>query len=103
MPGGFRERSDTFVTVISVYAPTAKAPPQVKQRFIEDLQDAVDKVPTPGVLVLLGDFNARVGRRNPESDLWQGSLGIHGLGERNDAGEEFLEFCASKQLTIMNS
>ena len=32
-----------------------------------------------------------------------GSLGIHGLGERNDAGEEFLWFFASYQLTIMNS
>ena len=29
MIGGSRERSDTFVTVISVYAPTAKAPPHL--------------------------------------------------------------------------
>ena len=33
--------------------------------------------------------------------MWQGTLGIHGLEERNEAGEEFLEFCASNQLTIM--
>lgn len=34
----------TFVTVLSVYAPTAKAPPYVKHQFIEDHQDTVDKV-----------------------------------------------------------
>ena len=102
-PGGSRETSDTFVTVLSVYAPTAKAPLHVKQQFIEDLQDAIDQIPTSDVLVLLGDFNARVGRRDPENDLWRGTLGVHGLDERNDAGEEFLEFCATNQLTIMNS
>ena len=32
--------------------------------------------------IFIGDFNARVGRR----DLWQGTLGIHGLDERNGAG-----------------
>ena len=30
-------------------------------------------------------------------------MGIHRLEERNEAGEEFLEFCASNQLTIMNT
>ena len=37
MIGGSRERSHTFVTVISAYAPTPKAPPEVKQQFTEDL------------------------------------------------------------------
>ena len=36
-PGGSRETSDTFVTVLSVYVPTAKAPPHMKQQFVEDL------------------------------------------------------------------
>jgi hypothetical protein len=102
IPGGSRERSDIFATVISAYAPTAKTP-QVKQRFSEDLQVVVDKVPASDVLILLGDLNARVDRRNAESDLWQRTLRIYGLHERNDAGEEFLEFCAFNRLTVMNS
>ena len=57
-----RERSDTFATVISVYAPIAKASPQVKHWFVEHLQDIVDKVPASDVLVLLGDFNTHVGQ-----------------------------------------
>ena len=30
-------------------------------------------------------------------------LGEHGLDERNMAGEEFLQFCAVNQLTVMNT
>ena len=52
---------------------------------------------------LLGDFNACVGRRDPGSDLWQEALELHGLSERNEAGEEFLEFCATNKFTIMNT
>ena len=92
-PGGSRARSSTFVTTISVYAPTA----------IEELQSSLDKVPPSDILILLGDFNARVGKRDVASSLWQEMLGIHGFDERNDAGEGFLEFCLSNHLTIMNS
>ena len=103
IPGGSREGSVIFVAVLSVYAPTAKVPPQMKQRFVEDLQDTIDRVPASDVMVMLGDFNARVGQRDLDSDLWQGTLGVHGLWERNDAGEELLEFCASNQLSIVNT
>ena len=52
---------------------------------------------------MLRDFNARVRQRDRESDLWKGTLRVHGLDERNDAGGEFLEFCSINDLTIMNS
>ena len=58
-PGGSREKKNTYLSVVCVYAPTAKAPPGVAQKFTEDLQDIVDKI--PDVLLLLGDLNARVG------------------------------------------
>ena len=96
-PGGSRETTDSYMTVVSVYAPTAKAPPGVKQRFSADLQDVLNKIPQSDVLIVLGDFNARVGKRDLENDLWPGTLGKHGLGESNQAGEEFLEFCATNQ------
>ena len=51
IPGGFRETHNTFVTVRSAYAPTAKAPPYMKQQFVGDLQNTVDKVPVSDVLV----------------------------------------------------
>ena len=70
---------------------------------MEDLQDTVDKVPMSDVLLLLGDFNARVGSSVADDDVWRGVRGRHGVGVCNEAGERFLEFCAVNQFTIMNT
>ena len=61
-PRGAREPHDTYLTVFSAYAPTAKATPRVKEQFYSELQDALTKVPHNDILIILGDFNARVGK-----------------------------------------
>ena len=99
---GSREKKNIYMSVISVYAPTAKAPPAIAHKFLDDLQDVVDRVPLTDVLMLMGDFNARVGSGN-NNDLWWGVRGRHGVGRFNEAGEGFLEFCARNELTIMNT
>ena len=43
------------------YAPTAKALPSIKLKFYDDLQDTIDRIQHNDILVMLGDFNARVG------------------------------------------
>ena len=35
-PGGAREKKNTYLSVVCVYAPTAKAPPGIAQKFIEE-------------------------------------------------------------------
>ena len=37
------------MTVLSVYAPTYGAPSEVKERFYDDLQAAIDSVPSSDV------------------------------------------------------
>ena len=113
---GSRHRTDYYLTVIAAYAPTAKAPIHVRNRFNGDLQVTLDNVPGSDILLILGDFNARVGSRqvspvpvsrfNGVSDdqyLWGSTLGPFGLGECNKAGEEFLLWCSGNQPSIMNS
>ena len=73
-----------FVSVLCVYAPTARATPDVKQKVYAELLDTIDKVPTNDILILLGDFNARVGVLD-HNDLWSGVLGRYGLSEQNIA------------------
>ena len=63
----------------------------------------MDKIPSSDVLLLLGDFNARVGCSVADGDVWKGVRGQHGVGCCNEAGERFLEFCAVNQFTIMNT
>jgi len=55
------------------------------------------------LLVILGDFNARVGVLKEGEKDWGGVLGKHGLDEMNERGEELLQFCAMNQLTVMNT
>ena len=91
------------MSIISAYAPTARTSPGVKSRFLKDLQDVVDEVPHSDFLVLLGDFNARVGVFNPQDDLWHGVVGNFEIEERNSPGEDFLQFYEHNQLTVMNT
>lgn len=55
------------------------------------------------MLIVLGNFNARVGVLEEKNGLWRGVIGRHGLQDRNHAGEELLEFCAINELSIMNT
>ena len=100
-PGGARTTRNSFISVISAYAPTARAPPGIKSKFMEELQDVLDKVPSSDLLLLLGDFNARVGCSDTNGELWRGIRGRYGIGAGNEAGDRLLEFCAVNQLTVM--
>ena len=66
---------------------------QLKSRY--DYHDTTDGVSQDEFLVLLGDFNARVGL---DEGCWRGVVGRHRMDERNEAGEEILQLCAMNQL-----
>ena len=113
---GQRRRSDFFVTILNIYAPTNKAPPHVKLQFGEELRSVMDSASASDVLLMLGDFNARVGSNRLVSStpsrfdgvandgaLWGRALGLFGLGACNQAGEDLLMFCNSNGLSIMNT
>ena len=48
-------------TIVSAYAPTMANPDEVKDKFYNDLDDVISTTPRLDKLILLGDFNARVG------------------------------------------
>ena len=60
------------VTLISVYAPTQTATPDTKDIFYENLAAIIGDIKSKEELVVLGDFNARVG---VDHDLWPSCLG----------------------------
>ena len=87
-------------TLISAYAPTMSYPDDAKESFYEELANATRAVPRNDKLILLGDFNARVGR---DYAAWPGVLGRHGIGKDNANGTLLLTFCTEHQLAITNT
>ena len=49
------------ITVIQVYAPTSNAEETEAEWFYEDLQDLLELTPKKDVLVIIGDWNAKLG------------------------------------------
>ena len=70
------------ITVIQVHAPTSNAEEAKVERFYEDLQDLLELTPKKDVLLIIGDWNAKVG-----SQETPGVTGIFGLGMWNEAGQ----------------
>ena len=75
------------ITVIQIYAPTSKAEEAEVKWFYEDLQDLLELTPKKDVLLIIGDWNAKVG-----SQETPGVTGKFGLGIRNEAGQRLIEF-----------
>ena len=68
------------------------------ERFYEDLQDVLELTPPKDVLLIIGNWNARVG-----SQETPGVTGKFGLGVQNEAGKRLIEFCQEKALDIANT
>src|SRR6218665_3047291 len=56
--------------------------------------------PKGDVTMVIGDFNAKVGyHKGGDGD----TIGRHGLGKQNEAGERLVEFCEGNNMGIMNT
>ena len=89
-----------YATLVSAYAPTLTSPEEVKDQFYEELTRTLNTIPRDDKLILLGDFNARIGNNH---DVWSGVIGRHGLGKVNANGLRLLNLCATFDLSITNT
>ncbi|XP_034050988.1 LOW QUALITY PROTEIN: uncharacterized protein LOC117531908 [Thalassophryne amazonica] len=86
------------LTIISAYAPTLNSSEDDKESFYENLDSIVKH--TPRGLIILGNFNTRVGQ---DHESWEGVLGTQGVGKMNSSGLLLLTMCAENRLTITNT
>ena len=88
------------VTFINVYAPTMTYPDEEKEAFYEQLRSTIRGVPSGDKLILLGDFNARVGSNH---ETWGPVLGKFGRGQQNSNGELLTCLCSELDLSVTNT
>lgn len=90
--------------IFSVYAPTEPHSMATKQDFYDTLQQQVRLVPKGYEIIMMGDWNARVGT---DAELWydiRGAFGGVEMGkECNDNGLLLQQFCMRNKLWIANT
>ena len=71
-----------------------------KESFYAQLDSVLSSIPKEEIIILLGDFNARVGR---DHTVWTGTIGKEGVGNCNANGRMLLMKCAEHDLVITNT
>ena len=65
------------ITVIQIYAPTSNAEEAEGEQFYEDLQHLLELTPQKDVLLIIGDWNAKVGSQETPGVTGKFGLGIN--------------------------
>jgi len=92
------------ITLIQVYGPTTAA---TEEEILPRLVSTIEQVPKGDVLAVLlvmDDFNDKVGRKQPSAT--SSAVGLYGLGEMNEADEHckatfLLVYCCTYRLIIV--
>uniref|UniRef100_A0A1B0DRK3 Uncharacterized protein n=1 Tax=Phlebotomus papatasi TaxID=29031 RepID=A0A1B0DRK3_PHLPP len=88
------------ITIFSVHAPTLDKSDDIKEEFYAKLEEEYDKVPKYDVKLILGDFNAKIGR---EESL-KPAIGNHSLHENtNDNGYRLVDFATGRGAVISST
>ncbi|KAK3548507.1 hypothetical protein QTP70_013356 [Hemibagrus guttatus] len=85
------------LSILVAYAPINAAAEEDKDQFYSTVQAALEDIPGHDVLLLMGDFNARVGSNNLDRER---IMGRHGEGECTENGERLIDLCEENNLVI---
>jgi hypothetical protein len=88
------------IIALNVHAPTEDKTDDVKDSFYEELERVFDKFLKYHMKILLGDFNAKVGKE----DIFKPINGNESLNEiSNDNGVRLVNFATSKILCVKST
>jgi endonuclease/exonuclease/phosphatase family metal-dependent hydrolase len=88
------------IIVLNAHAPTEEKSDYSKDSFYEELEQVFDHFPKYRMKILLGDFNAKVGRE----DTFKLTIGNESLREDgNDNGVRVVNFATPKDLVVKST
>src|SRR6478609_7005701 len=92
-------RADSVdMMIVQAYLPTTDYEDEEVEKLYDQLEEILGKQKGTDNLIVMGDFNAVVGKGKEDSVVEK-----FGLGNRNDRGERLIEFCKSQNLVITNT
>ena len=92
--------AESNITNIQVYAPTSSYDDSDVDEFYRELKSLVDQTPKQDILVVQGDWNAKV--EDAQED-WGEACGPFCNPETNDRGLSLLEFATYNNLVLENT
>ena len=84
--------------IIQVYAPTCDYAEDIVEEFYSDVMKAKEQCKPHDVTLVMGDLNAKLGNERVE-DI----VGPFGLGERNERGDRWAEWCIENEQVVLNT
>jgi len=81
------------MNIIQVYLPTTAAEEEEVKDVYTKIQKEIDEIPKRERLVIMGDFNAKIGSNKDHV-----ACGKFGLGETNERGEMLLDWMENNNL-----
>ena len=67
----------------------------------EQLESTIEEIQIKDILIIQGDWNAKVG---PDAyEHWPGTVGRFGVGETNEREDRLLEFAHRHKTTMVNT
>ena len=81
------------INVMQVYAPTQDHDDKEIEKFYHEPQNGIKYAKSDEVICIMEDLNAEVG-----DEKYQNTVGMHGLGRRNERGERLIRFCLENKL-----
>ncbi|VDP75021.1 unnamed protein product [Schistosoma mattheei] len=92
-----QKKEGITMNITQCYAPTNDSNDDIKDQFYGRLQSIIAECQRRDLTILMGDLNAKVGI---DDTGYEDIMGRHGLGERNENGERFVNFCVFNKLVI---
>ncbi|KAI5708261.1 hypothetical protein M8J77_019306 [Diaphorina citri] len=88
------------ISIVSVHAPTEEKSDEEKEIFYEELDKTVSQISNYDIKIIMGDFNAQIGRLENQADV----AGQHTLHDYNNKNGEYLtDFAARNKLFIRST
>ncbi|GFO16980.1 craniofacial development protein 2-like [Plakobranchus ocellatus] len=84
--------------IIQVYAQTSDSEDVAEEKFYEEIKNAKGYLKSQNIIIVMGDFNAKVGDGRVED-----VVGPSGMGTVNERGSGLIEWCQINDFTITNS